>query len=221
MDFITLLDGIVLVVIFISAMLAMYRGLIREVFSVVSWGAAAGAAYVLYKPMLPMVKQYINNDYVALGVTVGVIFLVVLIVVSYITMKISDFVLDSSFGALDRSAGFVFGAARGLLLLVVAMMFFNWFVHDDQQPRWVSASKSKPVLTYLGNRLEAALPPDLAETILAKIRKKPTDAASPQDPDKDAAANPQHSENAPTYQPGQQKTLNQLITGSTHAASAQ
>jgi membrane protein required for colicin V production len=221
MDFITLLDGIVLVVIFISAMLAMYRGFIREVFSIVSWAAAAGTAYVLYKPMLPMVKQYINNDYVALGVTVGVIFLVVLIIVSYITMKISDFVLDSSFGALDRSAGFVFGAARGLLLLVVAMMFFNWFVHDDQQPRWVAASKSKPVLTYLGNRLEAALPPDLAETILAKIRKKPGDVTAPQDPDKDATSGAQHTDNVPTYQPGQQKTLNQLITGSTHAASTQ
>ena len=179
MDFITLLDGIVLVVIFVSAMLAMYRGLIREIFSIVSWVAAVGAAYVLYKPLLPTVKQYINNDYVALGVTVGVIFLVVLIVVSYITMKMSDFVLDSSFGALDRSAGFVFGAVRGLFLLVVAMVFFNWFVHDDQQPRWVAASKSKPVLTYLGNKLEAALPPDLAEKILEKIRKKGGDTGAP------------------------------------------
>lgn len=218
MDFITLLDGIVLVVIFISAMLAMYRGLVREVFSIASWVVAAGAAYVIYKPALPVVKQYINNDYVALGVTVGVIFLVVLIIVSYITMKISDFVLDSSFGALDRSAGFLFGAARGLLLLVVAMMFFNWFVPDTQQPRWVSASKSKPILTYMGDKLEAALPPDLAENILAKIRKK-TDTGQPQDGDKDAAA--QHTEAAPAYPANQQKSLNQLITGSTHAPSAQ
>ena len=58
------------------------------------------------------------------------------------------------------------------------MMFFNWFVHDDQQPHWVSASKSKPVLTYLGNKLEAALPPDLAETIIAKIRKKGGDTSA-------------------------------------------
>jgi len=221
MDFITLLDGIVLVVIFVSAMLAMYRGLIREIFSIVSWVAAVGAAYVLYKPLLPTVKQYINNDYVALGVTVGVIFLVVLIVVSYITMKMSDFVLDSSFGALDRSAGFVFGAVRGLFLLVVAMVFFNWFVHDDQQPRWVAASKSKPVLTYLGNKLEAALPPDLAEKILEKIRKKGGDTGAPADADKDPAATQQHTEVAPTYPAGQQKTLNQLITGSARTPAAQ
>lgn len=221
MDFITLLDGIVLVVIFVSAMLAMYRSLIREIFSIVSWAAAAGAAYVFYKPMLPMAKQYINNDYVALGVTVAAIFLLVLIVVSYVTMKISDFVLDSSFGALDRSAGFLFGAARGLLLLVVAMMFFNWFVHDDQQPHWVAASKSKPILTFLGNKLEAALPPDLAETILAKIKKKSGDPGTPQEPGKEQSANPQHTEAAPTYRPGDQKSLNQLITGSARPESSQ
>lgn len=220
MDFITLLDGIVLVVIFISAMLAMYRGLVREVFSIASWVVASGAAYVLYKPALPTVKQYINNDYVALGVCVGVIFLVVLIIVSYITMKISDFVLDSSFGALDRSAGFLFGAARGLLLLVVAMMFFNWFVPEAQQPRWVSAAKSKPILTYMGNRLEAALPPDLAETIIAKIRKKSGDGTQPQ-PTDTALPGAERSDAAPTYQPTQQKSLNQLITGSARPQTGQ
>ena len=170
MDFITLLDGIVLAVILISAILAMYRGFIREIFSIASWAAAAGAAYFLYKPVLPIAKQYINNDYVALGVTVGVIFLAVLIVVSYITMKISDFVLDSSFGALDRSAGFLFGAARGLLLLVVAMMFFNWFVPEGQQPKWVSASKSKPV--------NAALWKCFFSASLRKICGKPKNCAN-------------------------------------------
>ena len=216
MDFITLLDGIVLIVMLVSALLAMYRGLIREIFSIASWGIAAVAAYMLQKPVLPIVKQYINNDYVALGVTLGVTFLIVLIIVSYITMKISDFVLDSSFGALDRSAGFLFGAARGLLLLVVAMLFFNWFVPEGQQPKWVAGSKSKPVLTFLGDKLQAALPPDLADKLLAKIRKKGRDDTTPQEPDKEQSAPLQKSEATPPagYNAGQQRTLDQLITGS-------
>ncbi len=118
MDFITLLDGIVIVVVLLSALLAMYRGFIREVLSIAAWVAAAAAAYLLYKPFLPTVKQYIAQEYVALGVAVTIIFVVTLMVVSYITMKISDFVLDSAFGPLDRTFGFLFGAARGLLLVV-------------------------------------------------------------------------------------------------------
>ena len=45
---------------------------------------------------------------------------------------------DSRVGALDRTLGFVFGAARGILLVVVAMLFFNWLVAAPQQPDWVA-----------------------------------------------------------------------------------
>ena len=43
-------------------------------------------------------------------------------------MRIADFIIDSRIGALDRTLGFLFGAARGILLVVVAMLFFNWLV---------------------------------------------------------------------------------------------
>lgn len=219
MDFITVLDGIVLVVVLVSALLAMYRGLMREIFSIGSWAAAAVAAYILHKPLLPYVKQYVTNDYVALGVAAAGIFIVVLIVVSYITMKISDFVLDSSFGALDRSAGFLFGAARGVLLLVVAMLFFNWFVPSAQQPKWVAGAKSKPVLDYLGQQLVAALPENAEETILNKLRKRGREGDAPVEPDSEAPparpAPAQRTDAKPGagYDTTERKSLDQLITG--------
>ena len=37
-------------------------------------------------------------------------------------------ILDSRIGALDRTLGFLFGLARGLLIVVVAFMFFSWLV---------------------------------------------------------------------------------------------
>lgn len=209
MDFITLLDGIVIVVVLVSALLAMYRGFMREVFSIASWAAAAAAAYYLYKSVLPYAKQYITNDSVALGVSAGAIFVVTLFIVSYITMKISDFVLDSAFGALDRSAGFVFGAARGLLLLVVAMLFFNWFVTATNQPRWVASAKSKPILDYLGQRLVAVLPEDIEKTIF-NFRKWNRDENTPQEPD---VVPQQRTEASPGYKTGERKSLDQLITG--------
>lgn len=167
---ITILDGILLVIMFLSAILAMIRGFVREVLSIASWVAAAVAAFLLYKQVLPFVQQYIAQESVALGVSVAGVFLITLIVVSYITMRISDFVLDSRIGALDRSLGFVFGALRGLLLVVVAMLFFNWFVPAQEQPGWIAGAKSKPMLDSIGNRLVAALPDDPEEAILNRIR---------------------------------------------------
>ncbi len=114
------LDIFLIVVMLISGMLAMVRGLIREVLSIAGWGAAAGAALYAYAKLLPSAKAYFNNDYVAIGVTTAGSFLVTLIIVSIITVKISDKILDSRIGALDRTLGFLFGAtARGLAFIVV------------------------------------------------------------------------------------------------------
>lgn len=214
MDFISVLDGIVLVVVLVSALLAMYRGFLREVFSIASWGAAAAAAYFWHKPLLPYVKQYVANEYVSLGIAAAGIFIVVLIVVSYTTMKISDLVLDSALGALDRSVGFLFGAARGLLLLVVAMLFFNWFVSADQQPKWVAAAKSKPVLDFLGQRLVAALPENAEETILDRLRRRGRDGELPTEPDDPRPqTGPQRSDAPAPSRTAERKTLDQLIAG--------
>lgn len=211
MDFITLLDGIVVVVVLVSALLAMYRGFLREVLSIASWVAAAAVAVMFYKQMLPTVRVYIPNDQVAMIVTVAGLFLITLLLVSWITMKISDFVLDSAFGALDRTFGFLFGAARGLLLLVVAMQFFNGFVPVQQQPHWVSSAKSKPVLDSLGTKLLALLPENAEEAILKRLKPKASDDGTPQEPG-DAAkpALPKGAE-APIYRNGEKKQLEQMI----------
>jgi membrane protein required for colicin V production len=179
---VTVLDAIVIVVVLISAILAMVRGFVREVLSVASWVAAAAAAYFFYKPIVPLVKPYIESNTVATIVAAAAIFFVALIVASYITMRISDFVIDSRVGAFDRMLGFVFGAARGVLLLVIALLFFNWLVPNP--PAWVAQAASKPVLDGIGAQLMAALPEDAEATILRHLRggdESPGEAPPPPD----------------------------------------
>ena len=173
---ITLLDGILLGITLVSAVLAMVRGFSREVLSVVSWAAAAAAAYLFYKPVVPFLTPYISNDTIAQIAAAGLVFVVTLIVVSIITMKIADFIIDSRIGALDRTLGFLFGAARGVLLVVVAMLFFNWLVTENQ-PAWVAQAKSKPMIDSLGAKLIGLLPEDPESTILNRL--KPGTATAP------------------------------------------
>jgi membrane protein required for colicin V production len=162
----SLLDLIVLVVVLISALLAMMRGFVREVLTLVSWAAAAVAAYLLYKLPLPLVKSFLDNTTAATIVSAAAIFLLALIIVSFASMKIADFVLDSRVGAVDRGLGFLYGVARGLLLMVVAQAFFLWLAQTT--PAWVAQSRSKPILEALGNTLMDALPQDL-EASLKKV----------------------------------------------------
>jgi membrane protein required for colicin V production len=187
---ITLLDIILIVVMLVSGLLAMVRGFMREVLSITAWVLAAAVTLYSYGKLLPFAKQYFNNDIVAAVAVVGGVFLVTLLVVSVLTIRISDMVLDSRVGALDRTLGFLFGLGRGLIIVVVAFQFFTWLVPDRSQPDWVKSAKSKVVLAGTGQWLMSMLPDDPESTILNKLRKPhPGDTDNP-----DAAPPDQHSE---------------------------
>src|SRR6202049_4047912 len=180
---ITLLDVILLVVMMVSALLAMVRGFMREILSIASWAAAALATIYAYPRLLPMAKQYFTNDYVAMATVVGGVFVGTLLIVSILTIKISDVVLDSRVGALDRTLGFLFGLGRGLIIVVVAFLFFAWLVPDRSQPEWVRSAKSKVVLQSTGQWLMSMLPDDPESTILKRLKKpRPEDTDNPDAP---------------------------------------
>jgi membrane protein required for colicin V production len=165
---ITLLDGILVGFTLVSAMLAMVRGFSREVLSVVSWAAAAAAAFFFYKPVVPYVQPYIDNDKVAMAAAAGIVFIIALIVVTVITMKLADWIIDSRVGALDRTLGFLYGAARGILVVAVALMFFNWLA-GDKAPDWITGAKSRPLLESIGAKIESMLPEDPENSILKRL----------------------------------------------------
>ena len=108
---ITLLDGILVGFTLVSAMLAMVRGFSREILSIASWAAAAAAAFFFYRPVLPYVQPYIDNEQLAMAAAAGIVFIVALIVVTVITMKIADFIIDSAASARSTARS-AFSTAR-------------------------------------------------------------------------------------------------------------
>jgi membrane protein required for colicin V production len=178
---VTLLDLVLLAVMLISGLLAMIRGFMREILSIASWAAAAGVTLYAYPKLVPQAKQYFASDMVATAVVVGGVFLGTLIIVSIFTIKISDMVLDSRVGALDRTLGFLFGLARGLVIVVVAFLFFAWLVPEKSQPNWVKDAKSRVVLKGTGDWLISMLPDDPESTILKRLRRPKGDEQEPPD----------------------------------------
>src|SRR6202165_1914138 len=154
------LDIFLIVVMLISGLLAMVRGFMREVMSIAAWGAAALAALYAFPRLLPLATQYFSswNEWVIKGIVLGGVFLGTLIIVSVITVRISDKILDSRIGALDRTLGFLFGLARGLIIVVVAFVFFDWRVPPKSQPTWITNAKSLIVLKKVGEDIMSMSP---------------------------------------------------------------
>src|SRR6201988_4609467 len=193
---ITWLDLILLGVMLISGLLAMIRGFMREILSITAWGAAAVATVLLYPRLLPIAKANISSDIVATAAVIGGVFLITLLIVSIITVRVSDMILDSRIGALDRTLGFLFGLGRGLIIVVVAFLFFAWLVPTKAQPSWVQNAKSRVVLQSTGQWLMSMLPDDPESTILKRLKKpKPEDGDTP-----DAAPDQRSELTAPATQ---------------------
>jgi membrane protein required for colicin V production len=179
---ITLLDIILIGVMLISALLAMIRGFMREVLSIAAWGIAALVTLYSYSRLLPFAKSYFTNDIVAAAVVIIGVFLGTLLIVSVLTVRFSDMVLDSRVGALDRTLGFLFGLGRGLIIVVVAFLFFAWLVPERSQPEWVRGAKSRVVLQGTGDWLISLLPEDPENTILKRLKRPKPEEAEPENP---------------------------------------
>jgi membrane protein required for colicin V production len=216
------LDLGLLAVVLVSALLATVRGFTREVMAIFSWGAAAAAAVYFYPLLLPKLADpaspvFISKEALRPYAAGAAIFFVALIIVSFITIRISDAILDSKIGALDRSLGFLFGAVRGLLLCAIAFIFFNWLAPEAASPtagsgssaalrnQWLANSRSLPLLKATSDQLLALLPDD-PDGLLAKFKKPKApageDAPPPESDSEPKAAPATPSPPVPPARPG-------------------
>ena len=171
---ITYLDAALIAVCFISGLLAMYRGFAREMLSIVSWAIAAAAVlyFVIYhKPFAQDMAQQMGTQVAVAQIVVGaVIFLIVLIVVHLITARLSDAILDSRIGMIDRILGFLFGVLRGFVLIVIPYMFYEAFFPDPNNRYYnVTLPGSLTVLSFPQTQGHYSFKPTPAVTIQLQV----------------------------------------------------
>ncbi|WP_457091897.1 CvpA family protein [Microvirga sp. P5_D2] len=176
----SVLDLVVVGIVLISALLAAVRGFTREVLAIVAWVVAAAAAWYLHPAALPIAQQYISSGTVALVAAIGGIFVITLIIVSIITVQISDLILDSRIGALDRTLGLFFGAARGFLICVIGWAFLSWLL-QGKEPEWATASRTRPAMENTRDSIIAMLPEN-AEALIQRLREREAPDAEPAEP---------------------------------------
>lgn len=213
------LDIGLLAVMAISGILALMRGFTREILSIASWAAAAGAAVFAYMRFKDWARGEIQPSYLADAVLIGGTFLVVLIIVSFITARISDAILDSKIGALDRTLGFAFGVVRGLVIVVIAWLFFNWLVPQQSQPAWAREARSAGYLNQVGNWILAQLPEDPERALEQFRRRREGEGGAPQDQPPGGGTRPatppapQQRSEAPGPNRQDRQGLDQLVRG--------
>lgn len=192
---ITYLDAALIAVCFISGLLAMYRGFAREMLSIVSWAVAAGAVLyfvIFHKPFAQDMAQQMGTQVAVAQIVVGaIIFLIVLIIVHLITARLSDAILDSRVGMVDRVLGFLFGVVRGFVLIVIPYMFYEAFFPDpNTQVPWVKEAKTLPYIKGVGDSIRFVLESHMPSSLTAPPGEQPPEEAPVQPQQQGALENP-------------------------------
>lgn len=173
--FITPVDLLVILVILISASLAMVRGFLREMLSLISWILAAVAAYYLYGFLTPTLEKHLSSPLLASLVSIITIFLVALFILSILTMKIADIKIGNRIGALDRTIGFLFGAARGLVIMALAMLLINNLTRPENLSTWIVEAKTRPFLDDVAQQIWHVIPKRFIESSVVEAKTPQND----------------------------------------------
>ncbi len=159
---INILDLVVGLIVLLSALFAAYRGFVREVLAIAGWVGAAAVTIWLFPYGRPYASEFIPTEQLADLATGAVIFVAALIVFWILTRMIVSLVKDSALNALDRSLGFLFGIARGMVLLaLIYMIAARALWQDGEIPVWAAEARTLPIIQQTSELIVSVVPADM------------------------------------------------------------
>jgi membrane protein required for colicin V production len=174
----TWVDAAAISIIILSALFSLVRGFVREMLGVAAWLGAAYAAFNGYKLAVPYVGSVLSMKNLVVPVSIGIVFVIILIILSIISAWIGGLVRESALSSLDRSLGLVFGAVRGAVILSVGYILLSMFVAQSEWPMPVIQARLLPFAFDGANLLAGLLPPTYQPNILPLPSAQPPTAGT-------------------------------------------
>lgn len=206
-------DIVIVIVLIISGLLAYFRGLVREVLSLATWIGAALAAYYAFPYAQPYARDLIGVKGIADAVTGIVLFVVALLILTLLNHVISGRVKESALGTVDRGLGFLFGLARGALLVCVAYIIATWFWENDDLTAYIGQPRAMPYVQEGADLLRQVVPKNItAESkSAAEDAKQKTGQALEAKRLYDRIQNTKEDGPPPAYDKNQRREMQRLI----------
>ncbi len=177
MENLTAVDGGAALIILISAILAFSRGLVRELMAILGWVGAAIVAFIFAPSVQPLVKELpvvgeFLSDSCELSVVAAFagVFVIGLIVAALFTPLFSSAVQRSALGGIDQALGFLFGAARGVLLIAIAFIVYDRVLSDQAIPM-IDESRTAKVFANFQANIDENIPTDAPGWIVGRYNE--------------------------------------------------
>ena len=159
----TVFDYTVLLIVGVSILISVMRGLVREALALVGWVAAIWVAVNYAVPLAPLLPDAVPNETLRLLAAFVALFLATLLLATLFSIALSELVKKLGMGAVDRGLGALFGLARGLLIVLV-MVLLAGMTPLPHQAFWRNAMLSAPFEAFV-MVVKPWLPEQLAKRI--------------------------------------------------------
>ena len=165
----------------ISALVGLMRGFLKEILSLIAWGAALYAAWLFAQPVAEnYVIKFLSDSYIAYIAAFGGIFIGVLFLIGVVNLLISQVLKATGLGFLDRLLGLILGTVRGVLIGALIIFGLKFMVGTpDKLPMWKDSTLA-PYFESMANWGYDQLSPKVREWINQNLKgeKKPANAAA-------------------------------------------
>lgn len=154
-------DFTIIAILILSVIVSLFRGLIREVLSLLIWVGAFWLAWTFVDKGANWLESFIELPSARHLIAFVALFLAALIIGGMINYLVGKMITKTGLGATDRFFGAFFGLARGVIA-VTAMVLFLKATPFSQDPWWTE-SRLTPQFSKLADWVKAQMPEDMAE----------------------------------------------------------
>ncbi len=162
------LDIVILIMLGISALIALSRGLMKEVLSIIGWVLGSAAVIYFLPVFTPITKEYIASGMIA-GVVTSIFILILFMVIwILLTGNIVDKIRSSKLSSLDRMLGLFFGIMRAFLLVILLNILISWIMPKERQPETFKNSKYFQLAGEFAEPIENLIPKETLDSIKEK-----------------------------------------------------
>lgn len=165
------LDVVFLIIVGISALVGIARGMTKEILSILGWVLAAVAIFYLVPIVNPIIEQYIASKMLA-SIVSGLAVLIVFCIFWILTAdRLGSVVRASRLSALDRVLGFVFGAARGVLIVILVALMITTIIPEQSKEGMFKDSKYFKLASDSAEPVKNMIPDNWVESFKAKTEE--------------------------------------------------
>ncbi len=155
----TAFDVVAILMVAVSALIGFARGAVREVVTLVAFGAAAVIALLALPFTAPVMRAVVHKPaWAGAASAVVVVFVLVYVLLRVFGGQLARFLHASNLGGPDRALGAGVGVARALVALGGFFLLYDKAMPRDLSPGWITGGATWPVARASGHALEKLAP---------------------------------------------------------------